>query len=175
MCIKNKAIFKKIAKRKKQNSWVLSLEVYLPVFSLQMELHIHWVRKQFGIPGEVALAFSVVYVQPDYIIRDGMEIEASINGFHVLFIHIVPATLVISQRKQRWQGLVSCQQRNKNMHVDSIIKYTLQTSKGSVYATRKVYDASIEAFGEKIKKCLLLLYTFNTTVRKSVQYTPLTF
>lgn len=84
-----------------------------------MELHVHWVRKQFGIPGEVAFPFSVVYVQPDYIIRDGMAVEASIHSFHVLFILIAPATLVISQGKQRWQGLVSCQQWRKDIHMNS--------------------------------------------------------
>lgn len=100
----------------KERLYSYVLPAHLPFLFLQMKLHVQWIRKQFGVPGEVAFPFSVLYVQPDYIIRDGMEVKSSIHGFHVLFIFIVPATLVITQGKQRWKGLESCQQRKKDMN-----------------------------------------------------------
>lgn len=59
------------------------------------------------IPGEVALSIRVLDVEPDVVIRDVMLIKAGVHRLHILLVIIVPAALVVTQRKDGREGLCS--------------------------------------------------------------------
>lgn len=57
------------------------------------------------IPGEVALAIRVLDIQPDEVIGNVVLIEACVHCLHVLLVVVVPAALVVGQRRQGREGL----------------------------------------------------------------------
>lgn len=59
------------------------------------------------IPGEIALSICVLNVEPDIVIRDVMLIKACIHCLHILLVIVVPAALVVTQRKNGREGLCS--------------------------------------------------------------------
>lgn len=59
------------------------------------------------IPGEIALPIRVLNVEPDIVIRDVMLIKACIHRLHILLVIVVPAGLMVPQRKDGREGLRS--------------------------------------------------------------------
>lgn len=57
------------------------------------------------IPGEVALAISVLNVEPDIVIWDVVLIEARIHCSHILLVVVVPAALVVTHSSEGGEGL----------------------------------------------------------------------
>ena len=78
---------------------------YLTFFAPEQILHPFGVWESFLVPGEVPLALCVLYVQPHDIIRNVMFIKSCIHCLYILLIFIVPAALMVPQRKERGHGL----------------------------------------------------------------------
>lgn len=76
-----------------------------------MALQVGWIGEVNGVPGEITLPVRVLDVQPDDVIRDVVVIEPGVHGLHVNFVEVVPAALVVTEGKERGQGLVSFRER----------------------------------------------------------------
>lgn len=57
------------------------------------------------VPGEISLSISVFNIEPDEVIGDVVLVKASIHRLDILLVVVVPATLVVAQSRQRWEGL----------------------------------------------------------------------
>lgn len=76
-----------------------------------MALQVGRVGEVNGVPGEITLPVRVLDVQPDDVIGDVVVIEPGVHGLHVSFVEVVPAALVVTEGKERGQGLVSFRER----------------------------------------------------------------
>lgn len=67
--------------------------------------HLFGLWELVRVPGEVALAICVLDVQPDVVIWDVMFVKALVHCLHIILVIVVPATLMVGQRRQRREGL----------------------------------------------------------------------
>lgn len=81
---------------------------YLAPLGGQLSEHVKGVRKTTGVPGEVALAISMLNVQPDDVTGQVVVVKALTDLQNVRLIPVVPAALVVAEGEERGKCLGSC-------------------------------------------------------------------
>ncbi|KAL8773282.1 MAG: hypothetical protein Q9194_004379, partial [Teloschistes cf. exilis] len=63
----------------------------------EMFLHAKGVGKVVFVPGEIFLAFGILNVEPDDVVRDSVLVEFAVDVFDILVSHVIPSALVIAE------------------------------------------------------------------------------
>jgi hypothetical protein len=79
-------------------------DYYLSALCSERQLHVCGVGELCLIPSKVTFSVRVLNIKPEYIIRNVMLVKSSIHLSYILLSVVVPATLVVGNRKGLGHG-----------------------------------------------------------------------
>lgn len=81
--------------------FVLDVRIYdddkFAAIVIEMFLHAKGVGKVVFVPGEIFLAFGILNVEPDDVVRDSVLVEFTVDVFDILVSHVIPSALVVAE------------------------------------------------------------------------------